>query len=62
MDEGPLNIANDDIHSDRISGQFVNDKVINLSNRALSDIRSVLRKQNRLNGVSYRVGTNSFEE
>ena len=45
MDEGPLNIAHDDIHSDRISGQFVNDKVINLSNRALSDSKiSVLSK------------------
>ena len=36
-DDGPLNIAIQEIHSDCISGQFVNDKVINLSNRALSD-------------------------
>ena len=44
-DDGPLNIANEDTHSDRISGQFVNDKVINLSNRALSDSEiSVLTK------------------
>ena len=44
-DDGKRNIANEDIHSDRISGQFFNDKVIDLSNRASSDSEiSVLSK------------------
>ena len=39
-------VANSNIPNDRISGRFVNDKVINLSNRALSDSEiSVLSKE-----------------
>ena len=45
MDAETPDVANSNIPNDRISGRFVNDKVINLSNRALSDSEiSVLSK------------------
>ena len=44
-DAGSSDVANCNIPNDRISGRFINDKVINLSNRALSDSEiSVLSK------------------